>query len=127
MIDQMKKKIQIGKNGSAETKAYIIAGPCSAESEEQLISTALELAREKRVNALRAGIWKPRTKPGGFEGAGTKGLAWLAEAKKQTGLPLAVEVATSKHVEDAVHFGVDILWIGARTTVNPFSVQQIAD
>lgn len=106
---------------------YIIAGPCSAESEEQLMATAIELAKEKRVNALRAGIWKPRTKPGGFEGAGTKGLAWMAQAKKQTGLPIAVEVATSKHVEDSLHFGVDILWVGARTTVNPFSVQQLAD
>ncbi len=91
------------------------------------MATAVELAKEKRINALRAGIWKPRTKPGGFEGAGTKGLAWMAQAKKQTGLPIAVEVATSKHVEDSLHFDVDILWVGARTTVNPFSVQQLAD
>ncbi len=116
--------IDIPVNGK---KTFVIAGPCSAESEEQVLKTAIELAKEKRVNALRAGIWKPRTKPGGFEGAGTKGLAWLAQAKKQTGLPLAVEVATSKHVEDSLHFDVDILWVGARTTVNPFSVQQLAD
>ena len=115
------------KSSEKEKTPFIISGPCSAESEEQVIATAIELAKEKRVNALRAGIWKPRTKPGGFEGAGTKGLAWMAQAKKQTGLPIAVEVATNKHVEDSLHFGVDILWVGARTTVNPFSVQEIAD
>ncbi|MFN5418334.1 MAG: chorismate mutase, partial [Flavobacteriia bacterium] len=79
------------------------------------------------VNVLRAGIWKPRTNPGGFEGPGTRGLAWLLKAKTLTGLKIATEVATEKHVEDALHFDVDILWIGARTTVNPFSVQNIAD
>jgi chorismate mutase len=76
---------------------------------------------------LRAGIWKPRTRPGSFEGIGTKGLPWLQQAKKETGLPVAVEVATAKQVEDSLHFGVDVLWIGARTTVNPFSVQKLAD
>jgi len=108
-------------------KGLVIAGPCSAESEEQLMTTALELAQLKKVDVLRAGIWKPRTNPGGFEGVGVKGLPWLLEAKKATGLKTAVEVATAKHVEDALSFDVDILWIGARTTVNPFSVQQIAD
>jgi chorismate mutase len=108
-------------------KGLIIAGPCSAESEEQLLETALALKQEGKTDILRAGIWKPRTNPGGFEGAGVKGLEWLLKAKQKTGLKTAVEVATSKHVEDALSFDVDVLWIGARTTVNPFSVQQIAD
>jgi chorismate mutase len=85
------------------------------------------LLQQARVDVLRAGIWKPRTKPGLFEGIGTKGLPWLAQAKKITGLPITVEVATAKHVQDALQFDVDMLWIGARTTVNPFSVQEVAD
>jgi chorismate mutase len=105
----------------------IISGPCSAETEEQVMQTAKRLAATGKVDILRAGIWKPRTRPGSFEGIGTKGLPWLQQAKKETGLPVAVEVATAKQVEDALHFGVDVLWIGARTTVNPFSVQDIAD
>ena len=105
----------------------IISGPCSAENEEQVLRTALELKATGRVDILRAGVWKPRTNPGGFEGAGGKALSWLLQAKKITGLPTAVEVATSKHVEDALSFDTDILWIGARTTVNPFSIQNIAD
>ena len=105
----------------------IISGPCSAETEEQVMQTAIRLAATGRVDIMRAGIWKPRTRPGSFEGIGTKGLPWLQQAKKETGLPVAVEVATGKQVEDALHFGVDVLWIGARTTVNPFSVQEIAD
>lgn len=108
-------------------KGLIIAGPCSAENEEQLVQTAIQLAGIGKTDVLRAGIWKPRTNPGGFEGVGTKGLSWLLNAKRITNLKTAVEVATSKHVEDALSFDVDILWIGARTTVNPFSVQQIAD
>lgn len=108
-------------------KRLVIAGPCSAESEDQLIRTATELALLKKIDVLRAGVWKPRTNPGGFEGAGVKGLSWLLKAKHLTGLPTAVEVATGKHVEDAMSFDTDILWIGARTTVNPFSVQHIAD
>lgn len=108
-------------------KGLVIAGPCSAENEQQLLRTASELAHIGKVDVLRAGIWKPRTNPGGFEGAGSKGLSWLLNAKKATGLKTAVEVATSKHVEDALSFDVDVLWIGARTTVNPFSVQQLAD
>ena len=110
-----------------QKRPLIISGPCSAETEEQLMQTAQLLADTGKVDVLRAGIWKPRTKPGLFEGVGVKGLPWLAQAKKQTGLPTAVEVATSKHVEDALQFDVDILWIGARTTVNPFSVQEVAD
>jgi chorismate mutase len=108
-------------------RPLIISGPCSAETEEQVLETAMRLANTGKVDVLRAGIWKPRTRPGSFEGIGTKGLPWLQQAKKQTGLPVAVEVATAKQVEDALHFGVDILWIGARTTVNPFSVQELAD
>jgi len=105
----------------------IISGPCSAETEEQVMQTAKRLAATGKVDILRAGIWKPRTRPGSFEGIGTKGLPWLQQAKKETGLPVAIEVATGKQVEDALHFDVDVLWIGARTTVNPFSVQEIAD
>ncbi|MEO5651020.1 MAG: chorismate mutase [Ginsengibacter sp.] len=108
-------------------RPLIISGPCSAETEEQVIETATRLAKTGKVDALRAGIWKPRTKPGMFEGIGVKGLPWLAHAKKVSGLPIAVEVATAKHVENALQFDVDILWIGARTTVNPFSVQEVCD
>jgi chorismate mutase len=108
-------------------RPLIISGPCSAETEEQVIETATRLAKTGKVDMLRAGIWKPRTRPGSFEGIGTKGLPWLQQAKKISGLPTAVEVATGKQVEDALHFDVDVLWIGARTTVNPFSVQEVAD
>lgn len=105
----------------------VIAGPCSAETEEQLVATAHLLAKTGRVTALRAGIWKPRTRPGEFEGIGSIGLQWLKRAKDETGLPTAVEVATAKHVDEALKAGVDILWVGARSTVNPFTVQEIAD
>jgi len=105
----------------------VIAGPCSAETEDQLVATAHLLAQTGRVSALRAGIWKPRTRPGEFEGIGSIGLEWLKRAKEETGLPTAVEVATAKHVEEALKMGVDILWVGARSTVNPFTVQEIAD
>jgi chorismate mutase len=110
-----------------QKRPLIISGPCSAETEEQVVNTATRLAATGKVDILRAGIWKPRTRPGSFEGIGTKGLPWLQAAKKASGLPVAVEVATAKQVEDALHFGVDVLWIGARTTVNPFSVQDVAD
>lgn len=108
-------------------RPLIISGPCSAETEEQVMETAVQLQRTGKVDVMRAGIWKPRTRPGSFEGIGTKGLPWLQRAKKVTGIPVAVEAATAKQVEDALHFEVDILWIGARTTVNPFSVQEVAD
>src|SRR5487761_1995627 len=108
-------------------RPLIISGPCSAETEGQVVETATRLAKTGKVDILRAGIWKPRTKPGMFEGIGMKGLPWMAEAKKLTGIPVAVEVATGKQVEDALNFEVDVLWIGARTTVNPFSVQEVAD
>ncbi|MCC9167140.1 chorismate mutase [Pontibacter harenae] len=105
----------------------VIAGPCSAESEEQMLQTAREIRKDKRVTVFRAGIWKPRTRPGMFEGIGTVGLEWLKTVKQETGLLTAVEVANTQHVEEALKHGVDILWIGARTTVNPFSVQEVAD
>lgn len=108
-------------------RPLIISGPCSAETEEQVMQTAQRLAATGRVDMLRAGIWKPRTKPGMFEGVGAKGLPWLQQVKKITGLPVTVEVASAKQVEHALTFDVDVLWIGARTTVNPFSVQEVAD
>ena len=126
----MEKTIESQKT-TAQTawnkRPLIISGPCSAETEEQVIETAQRLANTGMVNMLRAGIWKPRTKPGMFEGIGAKGLPWLQQAKKLTGLPTTVEVATGKQVEDALTFDVDVLWVGARTTVNPFSVQEVAD
>ena len=108
-------------------KPFIISGPCAVETEEQTLETCRKIAATGMVDVLRAGVWKPRTKPGSFEGVGLPGLAWMARAKAETGLPIAVEVATSKHVESALEFGVDVLWVGARTTVNPFSVQDICD
>ncbi|MCC9136133.1 chorismate mutase [Pontibacter silvestris] len=105
----------------------VIAGPCSAESEEQMLQTARELKKDPRVSIFRAGVWKPRTRPGMFEGYGTAALEWLKTVKQETGLQTAVEVANTSHVEEALKYGVDILWVGARTTVNPFSVQEIAD
>jgi len=92
-----------------------------------MVSTAKLLAATGKVNVLRAGIWKPRTRPGQYEGAGSEGLKWLIKAKKATGLPVATEVANASHVEECLNAGIDILWVGARTTVNPFSVQDIAD
>ncbi len=106
---------------------FIIAGPCSVESEDQIIATAQALAEIPEVKMLRGGIWKPRTRPDAFEGRGEQGLVWLREAKQETGLPIATEVATPEHVELALKYGVDALWVGARTVVNPFSVQQLAD
>ena len=107
-------------------KPFVIAGPCSCETEEQMLETA-ERLKNQGITALRAGIWKPRTRPGMFEGIGKNGLQWLVETGKEVGLPTTVEVATGQHVEDALKAGVDILWVGARTTVNPFSVQEVAD
>lgn len=110
-----------------EKKPLIISGPCSAETEKQIIETCIALAKTGCVDMLRAGVWKPRTQPGMFEGVGVKALSWLDRAKQETGLPFAVEVATAKHVENALQFGADMLWIGARTSGNPFSVQEVAD
>ncbi len=105
----------------------IIAGPCSAENREQVINTALQIDKIPEVNIFRAGVWKPRTNPGTFEGVGKIAFKWLKEVKQQTNLLTTIEVATPEHVELALKNNVDILWIGARTTVNPFSVQAIAD
>ena len=104
----------------------LIAGPCSAETEEQVLKIAHDL-KNSAVSIFRAGIWKPRTRPGGFEGVGAIGLKWLQKAKKETGLLMAVEVANAHHVKLALEHDIDVLWIGARTTVNPFAVQEIAD
>lgn len=110
-----------------DSAQYIIAGPCSVESEAQILATAKALAQIPQVTMLRGGIWKPRTRPDAFEGRGEEGLVWLREAKQESGLPSATEVATPEHVELALKYDVDALWIGARTVVNPFSVQQLAD
>lgn len=104
----------------------VIAGPCSAETEEQVLKTAHEL-KNTDTNVFRAGIWKPRTRPGGFEGVGEIGLPWLQRVKKETGMLTTTEVGNTDHVEKALKYGIDILWIGARTTVNPFVVQEIAE
>ena len=112
--------------GMEDKRPLVIAGPCSAETEEQVLSTAKALA-SKEVKIFRAGIWKPRTKPGGFEGVGSTGLPWLKRVKVETGMYTAIEVATRDHVFEALKAGIDILWIGARTVVNPFAVQEIAD
>lgn len=111
---------------SLRQKPLVIAGPCSAETEEQVINTARAL-KQLNVDAFRAGIWKPRTRPNSFEGNGVVALSWLQSVKRETGLPTAVEVATPEHIEQCLKHGVDILWIGARTTVNPFNVQEMAD
>ncbi|MBI9034557.1 MAG: bifunctional 3-deoxy-7-phosphoheptulonate synthase/chorismate mutase type II [Bacteroidales bacterium] len=105
----------------------VISGPCSAESKQQMLQTAHELANNPYVKIFRAGIWKPRTRPGSFEGAGIEGLKWLQAVKQETGLKVSTEVATPQHIEAAVKHGVDILWIGARTVVSPFSMQEIAE
>lgn len=108
-------------------KPFIISGPCSAETEDQVMTTAILLSKTNKVDVLRAGIWKPRTRPNSFEGIGTQGLEWLKKASKETGLPVTTEVANAHHVEECLKAGIDMLWIGARTTVNPFAVQEIAD
>ncbi|MDD2512951.1 MAG: bifunctional 3-deoxy-7-phosphoheptulonate synthase/chorismate mutase type II [Proteiniphilum sp.] len=107
-------------------RPLVIAGPCSAETEEQVMTTARQLAAVG-VKIFRAGVWKPRTKPGGFEGIGSPALKWMMQAEKETGMYMTTEVATEKHVYEALKYGVDMLWIGARTTANPFAVQEIAD
>lgn len=108
-------------------RPLLISGPCSAETEEQVMETARQLSAAKRVDVFRAGIWKPRTRPNSFEGIGTEGLRWLRQVKQEYGMPVAIEVATEKHVFEALKYGIDILWIGARTTVNPFAMQALAD
>ena len=109
------------------SRPFVIAGPCSAETEDQVLETAAQLAEINQVTVYRAGIWKPRTRPGSFEGVGSKGLRWLKKVKEETGLLVGTEVANEKHVYEALKYGIDLLWIGARTSVNPFTVQEIAD
>lgn len=108
-------------------KPVIISGPCSAESEEQMLTTARAIAAVDKDIIFRAGIWKPRTRPNSFEGIGTQGLEWLQKVKEETGMRTATEIANAAHAKEALAHGVDILWLGARTTVNPFAVQEIAD
>jgi len=112
--------------GDVQKKPFIIAGPCSAESEDQIMTTANAL-KEQNIDLFRAGIWKPRTRPNSFEGVGVVGLKWLKKVKEETGLKTTTEVAKANHVYECLKYGVDALWIGARTTVNPFAVQEIAD
>ena len=112
--------------GVDDKRPLVIAGPCSAETEEQVVSTA-KMLTEKGIKIFRAGIWKPRTKPGGFEGVGSEGLSWLRRVKQETGMYVTTEVATAKHVYEAMKYNVDILWIGARTSANPFAVQELAE
>lgn len=111
---------------SDNERPFVIAGPCSAETEEQVMTTAKQLAK-KGCHMFRAGVWKPRTKPGGFEGNGEKALPWMKAVKEETGMLITTEVATPEHIELALKYGIDVLWIGARTTANPFAMQAIAD
>jgi len=130
-MSENKPKLKLSQNSEwrkqLTERPFVISGPCSAESEEQLLKTALALKEIPAVRVFRAGIWKPRTRPNSFEGVGVKGLKWLKNVKEKTGLATAVEVANQSHVFEALKFGVDVLWIGARTTANPFSVQEIAN
>ena len=112
--------------GDSHARPLVIAGPCSAESEEQLLSTATQLAA-CGCQYFRAGVWKPRTKPGGFEGHGAKALPWMKRVKEQTGMQVITEVATPEHVELCLEYGIDMLWVGARTVTNPFAMQSLAD
>ena len=107
-------------------RPFVIAGPCSAETEEQVMTTAKQLA-SKGCHIFRAGVWKPRTKPGGFEGNGEAALPWMKRVKEETGMRITTEVATPEHVEQALKYDIDILWVGARTTANPFAMQALAD
>src|SRR6056297_199916 len=105
----------------------IISGPCAAESEEQVLQTANKLGKSGKIHLFRAGIWKPRTRPGAFEGIGEKGLEWLKQVKEEVGFRTAVEVASPAHVEKALQYDIDLFWVGARTVSNPFSVQELAE
>lgn len=126
MVMENKKELRTWLDDFQLNHPLVIAGPCSAETEEQVLKIAHEL-KDSDVSIFRAGIWKPRTRPGGFEGVGEIGLKWLQKAKAETGLLMATEVATAAHVKLALEHDIDVLWIGARTTVNPFAVQEIAD
>ena len=121
-----KKEMRNWLNAFNLSHPFVIAGPCSAETEEQVLKIAHEL-KDSDVSVFRAGIWKPRTRPGGFEGIGEIGLKWLKKAKEETGLLMGTEVATAAHCKLALEYDIDVLWVGARTTANPFAVQEIAD
>ena len=120
------KKLNSWLEEVAQGYPLMIAGPCSAETEEQVLSTARQMI-DKRIQVFRAGVWKPRTRPGHFEGSGKKALPWLKKAKEETGMKIAIEIANAKHAELALKHDIDIMWIGARTSVNPFAVQEIAN
>lgn len=126
-MTKLKNILKISKWFDGLNEPFVIAGPCSAESETQVMQTAKKIAALGKVKVFRSGIWKPRTRPGNFEGVGEVGLHWLKKVKKETGLLTAVEVANSEHVDLAIKYDIDILWIGARTTSNPFSIQELAD
>lgn len=119
--------MNLNENIRSSAGPFLVTGPCSAETEEQVHAVVNDLADRKLVNLIRAGIWKPRTRPDSFEGIGEVGLKWLVDAGRSVGLPVATEVANKQHVDLALKAGVDVLWLGARTTVNPFTVQEIAD
>ncbi len=121
------KEVKLKNWLTKEKRPIVIAGPCSAETEEQVFETCRAIAKTKKADILRAGIWKPRTRPGTFEGIGIKGLPWMKQMGIETGMPVTIEVAKPGHVEACLEFGIDILWVGARTTVNPFAVQEIAE
>jgi chorismate mutase len=122
----MELELEALKLPSDNQRPFVIAGPCSAETEEQVMTTARQL-REKGCHNFRAGVWKPRTKPGGFEGHGEPALQWLKQVKEETGMLVTTEVATPAHVELAMKYGIDIMWVGARTSANPFAMQALAD
>lgn len=119
-------KMRLFESEILDKKPLVIAGPCSAESEAQTLQTARDL-HALGIKIFRAGVWKPRTKPGGFEGVGSQALEWLKKVKTETGMLVATEVANAHHVQDAMEAGINVLWIGARTSANPFAVQEIAD
>lgn len=121
------QEFPINNTQESESGPLFIAGPCSAETEAQVLETARELSQNKAVRFFRAGVWKPRTRPNSFEGNGEKALPWLTQVQKQYGMKVMVETATAEHVELCLKYGIDAIWIGARTTVNPFTVQEIAD
>ena len=125
----MSKKLNIDPINNwikKDNDPLIISGPCSAETYDQLYETCKQL-KSHGINLMRAGVWKPRTRPGTFEGNGEEALKWISDIKKELDVQFAVEVANTNHIELSLKYGIDILWIGARTTVNPFSVQEIAD
>ncbi|MGN0034029.1 MAG: chorismate mutase [Candidatus Limimorpha sp.] len=123
----MRESFDIGRWFDNPDELLVISGPCSVESREQLLATAEGLYATGRVHVLRGGIWKPRTRPDSFEGVGEDGLSWMIEARERFGMPVMIEVALPEHVELALRYGVDVLWVGARTVVNPFSVQELAN